>query len=55
MALGTSLSGYVRSMTGVIFPDSMSSVRTIRSSWFSLQTNVVSFFLDGLERTLDRG
>ena len=31
MAWGTSASGYVRSMTGAIFPDSMSSVRTIRS------------------------
>ena len=32
MASGTSASGYVLSMTGVIFPDSMSSLRTIRSS-----------------------
>src|ERR671915_1131884 len=32
-------------MTGVIFPDSMSSLRTSRSSWFSLLTNVPSFWL----------
>ena len=35
MALGTSLSGYVLSMTGVTFPASMSSLRMIMSSWFS--------------------
>ena len=33
MASGISLSGYVVSMTGVIFPDSMSSLRTINCSW----------------------
>jgi hypothetical protein len=27
-------------MTGATFPDSMSSLRTIRSSWFSLLINV---------------
>jgi len=42
MAWGTSVSGYVRSMTGVIFPASVSSARTIRSLSFSEQTNVVS-------------
>ena len=36
MASGTSLSGYVLSLTGVNFPDSMSSLRTINCSW-SLQ------------------
>src|SRR5919112_599210 len=43
MASGTSASGYVLSITGVIFPDSVSSLRTRRSSWFSLLTNVPSF------------
>src|SRR5829696_3018168 len=45
MASGTSASGYVLSMIGVIFPDSMSSLRTSMSSWFSLLTNVPSFWL----------
>ena len=44
MACGAWASGYVRSMTGVTFPASMSSVRTSRSSWFSLEMNVVSFW-----------
>src|SRR5215204_1534711 len=44
MASGASSSGYVLSMTGVTFPDSMSSLRTIRSSWFSLLTNVPGFW-----------
>src|SRR5215211_5630567 len=44
MASGTSARGYVLSMTGVTFPDSMSSLRTSRSSWFGVETNVPSFW-----------
>jgi hypothetical protein len=46
MAWGASVSGYVRSMTGVIFPDSMSSLRTIRSSWFPLETKRRQLLVD---------
>lgn len=45
MGAETSLSGYVRSMTDAILPDSMRSRRTIRSSEFSDAMNVPSFWL----------
>ncbi len=43
MASGIPLNGYVLSMSGVTFPDSISSLRTIVSLWFSDETNVPSF------------
>ena len=45
MAAGTSLSGYVRSMAGVTFPDSRSSRRTDKSAAFSLAPRMPSFWL----------
>jgi Domain of unknown function DUF488 len=45
MASGVSASGYVLSMTGVTFPDSMSSLRASRSSWFSEETKARRFWL----------
>jgi hypothetical protein len=54
MAAGASLSGYVRSMSGVTLPDWMSSVRTARSSAFSEQTNVRSFWPTNGDRPIAR-
>src|SRR5918994_3205733 len=54
MASGTSLSGYVLSMTGATLPDSMRSLRAIRSSWFSDETNVPSFWPTNRDSTSAR-
>src|ERR1700694_5254782 len=45
IAAGVSLSGYVRSMAGLIFPVSTSSRRAIRSSALSEEMKVPSFWL----------
>jgi len=44
MAAGVSLNGYVRSTTGVTLPASMSPASTIRSSPFSDEANMPSFW-----------